>query len=75
MVLEVLEKSAIIAINLLVYYSIVKLDYINYLLIIMLIVLGIKFEVFGEITCANNSIAKRKGISKLGQFVAKLPKN
>ena len=52
---EVPEKLVIAAINLLVCYLIVKIDYNNPFLISKLIVSGIKFEVLGETGVANDS--------------------
>lgn len=57
-ILEVLEKFVIAATNLLIHYLIVKVSYTNFLLIIKLIILGIEFKVFKEISFANNKIAK-----------------
>lgn len=53
-----LEKLVIAATNLLMCYLIVEVDYANLFLVNKLIVLGIKFEVLGEIGFANDSSAK-----------------
>lgn len=57
-VTEVPEELVIAVTNLLVYYLIVKVDYIEPFLVSKLIVLGIKFEVSGETSFGNNNLAK-----------------
>ena len=74
-VTEVSEKLVIAAMNLLVYYLIIKVDYADPFLVSKLIVLGIKFEVFGEAGFANESRAKPGRQTRLGQCVLRRPKN
>lgn len=59
-VTKVLEKLIIAATNPLICYLIIEIDYVNPFLISKLIVLSIKFKVFGETSFANNSLAKHK---------------
>lgn len=75
MVTEVPKKLVIAMTNPLVCYLNVKVDYTNPFLVSKLIVLGIKFKVFRETSFVNNSLAKPRRQTKLGQYILKRPKN
>lgn len=63
------------AINLLFYYMIMKVSYLNHLIIIKLIVLNIKFEIFKETDFGNDSTTKPQRSIKSGQCVLRSSEN
>lgn len=65
------KKLVIIAINLLVCYLIVKINYIDLLLITKMIILYVEFKVLRETSFASNNIAKPAKKTKLDQYVPK----
>lgn len=70
-VLKVPKKLMIVATNLQICYLIIKISYANLLLITKLIILGIKFKIFKEISFANDCIAKLRRKKKLNQHIPK----
>lgn len=72
---EVSKKLVIAATNPLVCYLIVKIIFVNSLLITKLIVFGNEFKVFGEISFASDGTAKPKEKTKSGQYVPRQHKN
>lgn len=64
--LEVPKKLIIVATNSLVCYLIIKVSYINLILITKLIILGIKFKVLEGTSFASDGITKLKGKIKSG---------
>lgn len=69
------EKLVIAAINLLVYYLIVKMSYIKQLLIIKLIFINIKFNISKKVSCTYNSVAKPRKKTKSSYQILKRLKN
>lgn len=57
-VLKILEKLIIMATNLLMYYLIVEVSYIEPLLVTKLIFIDIKFEFSKKTSCNYDSLAK-----------------
>lgn len=70
-ILEVSEKLTIASTNPQICYLIIEVSYINSLLIIKLIILGIKFEFLREISFASDIIAKSRKKIRLGQCILK----
>lgn len=69
------KKLLFTAINLLIYYLIVKVDYTDHLLIINRIILNIIFKVSKKIKFANDDIAKSEKEIKPAQYILKQLKN
>ena len=70
-----LEKLVIIAMNPLMCYLIIEVSYIEPLLIIKLIFLGIEFKIFGEVSFASDGTAKPIGKIRPDQHVPRQSKN
>lgn len=75
MLLKVLEKLVIVAINPLVEYLIVEISYVRPLLITKLMFIGIKFKVPGKASYTYDSPAKPGRKTKSKQHIPRRPKN
>lgn len=71
MILEVSENLAIMVLNILIYYLIIKVSYVGSLLIIKLMFISIGFEVLRKISCTYDGLVKPRKETRPSQCILK----